>query len=163
MKGIDAQIHDNLVNLDRIGVDSPAIGADIFPDSNGRGQRGAEHGQCFPDNCLRLERYPFHRGLPAEGQDLQDQVSGPVPGGKRLVQVLACGGVMRGVVPRNLGISQDHAEDIVEIMGNTAGEGSEGFKFLRPPDLFLQPQLFFFRLASLRDILGIGKIIPPTS
>src|SRR5689334_22295670 len=89
--------------------------------------------------------------MPSEGEDLLNQRLGP-PGGQ-LDLVQAGGGWMVGaqVEPGQVHVPEDGAEDVVEVMGDPAGQGSKRLHSLRLAELD-------FELALAGNVAGDGGV-----
>ncbi|OPZ23710.1 MAG: hypothetical protein BWZ01_03089 [Deltaproteobacteria bacterium ADurb.BinA179] len=78
---------------------------------------------------------------PAEGEDLLHQILLSIGRLEHLVERL----VRRGFRPRffqeHLRVDDDGVEDIVQVMGDPAGQPSQGLYLLHLPDLLLQQRL----------------------
>ncbi len=64
-----------------------------------------------------------------------------------LLRVTAQGGLVAELAQQELGVSGDHHEQVVEVMGDAAGEATHGFHLLGLAQLLLQG-------AALGDVLG---------
>ena len=84
--------------------------------------------------------------LTAEGQDLGHEVFGPLRGLQHRVQVLALVFGLR-LIEGHLGVAEDGPQDIVEVMGDASGKGSDGLHFLALAKLV-------FQVLAFRDIAG---------
>ncbi len=140
------------MELGRIGEDGSGVRCEILVDGNGRRQGGAQHLQGFLDNDCRLERDLFAFRLTAEGEDLFDQILGPMTGFDDLIKILRDRGTGRAVVPGQFRIAEDGPEDVVEIVGDAAGQGADGLHFLGLLQLRLEFFPFVFSLLALGDV-----------
>ena len=63
----------------------------------------------------------------------------------------------REIVGHENRVARDHRQQVVEVVGDPAGELPDGFHLLRMPDLLLQgPQ---HRLGPPTDVSGLGAIL----
>ena len=138
MIGVGAEVHDDLVNPGRVGQDGAAPRIDVLPDVNGGGDSGAQEFQVFLDDVLQFERAELLAAPAAEGEDLLHQILGAEPGFQHFTDVIRHGTVLGEAFPGDLRIADDRCQDIVEIMGNTAGQGADGLHFLGLSELVLQ-------------------------
>ena len=149
MEGIRAQIHHHLVDLARIRERLDAQAADSLPDGDRRGDAGAQQLERFFDD--RVHRYGLLHllGLPAEGQDLLNQLTGPLPGGSDLPQIVRHLGIQARPVQGHLGVTHHGGEDVVEVVGDAPGHDPDGLHALGMPQLD-------FQLRFPRDVPGAG-------
>ena len=137
LHGIGAQVHENLLDLCRIGqyvglTDNVGANVDRFRD--GRPQKV----QGFPDNGPHLDGLDVDIVLAAERQDLVHQILGSQAGRMDLPEVFLQCAAGDGVQARKLGISEDGRQDIVEVVGDAPGQGSHRFHLLGLCKLFFQ-------------------------
>ncbi len=92
----------------------------------------------------------FH--LAAEGENLLDQVLGPQPGLADLIEITGEVGIRRTDVDRHLRIADDRAEDIIEIMGDSAGQGADRLHLLGMDQLGLEPALLILGQPLSGDV-----------
>ena len=85
--------------------------------------------------------------LAAEGQQLAGQRSGAIGGVGDLLGRAAQRGVGADALQQELGVPGDHHQQIVEVVGDAAGEAADGFHLLRLAELL-------FEGAALGDVFG---------
>ena len=90
------------------------------------------------DDRVEVQNFGFQNLLAAEGQELTGQRSGALPRFLDLQAFLVQGIVRRQALLENLAVADDHTQQIIEVMGDPAGELPNGFHFLRLAQLFLQ-------------------------
>ena len=144
IKGVGAEIHQHLVYLGGIGKNRVPAYMVGLPNLHRGRQGGAEqfHG-LFHDG--RHRHGPLFRFLlAAEAEDLPHQIPGAIAGREDLVQV---GVDFRiGVFEAGqLGITHHRPEDVVEIVGDAAGQGADGLHLLGLAELGFHPN-------RLRDV-----------
>jgi hypothetical protein len=85
---VGAQVHDDAVNLGRIGHDVVQAGIHLLGNLDGAGQGGAEQLEGLLDQHAELKGLEFVFVAVAEGQYLADQLGGPQAGDANLLDVL---------------------------------------------------------------------------
>ena len=100
----------------------------------------------------------------AEGKDLLDEIFGAVGGLERLAQMLLQFRSVGQFLDAQIAIRNDDGEDVVEIMGDAAGERANRLQLLRLVQLFLHLALESLGLAALGDfmleqLVGAGQLL----
>ena len=105
---------------------------------NGGRQGGPQQFERFLGDDSDIHRFSLLLPLAAEDQNLVDQILRPLAGLHHLLQVTALD--IRSVLIQHgqFGIADHGGENIIEIMGNAAGQGADGLHFLGLPELRLQ-------------------------
>ena len=114
------------------------------------GDGGAEEACGFSDDREEAGGAAWLLAAAAEGENLGDEVAGAVARGDDVLDVGAewMGGCQ--VEVGELGVAKDDAEDVVDIVGDAAGEGADGFELLSLAELALE----FEALLLLVDVVG---------
>ena len=128
------------MDLGGVGDGLVLVGGDLLADGDRGGQGGLEEMDHLGDDHPEADALALGRGLAAEGEDLPHDLLGAVEGAHHLVQVRAGGRAPRQVVLGQFDVAHDAAEDVVEIVGDAAGEGSDGFHLLQLEQLLFQPR-----------------------
>jgi hypothetical protein len=102
--------------LGHVRVDRRAGRADLLPDFDGARQEGAERFGHLLDERLQLTWPAFLFRLPAEGQDLLDEIRGPSHPLNDFLQVLPVLAVLRQILQGELRVAEDGLEDVVEVV-----------------------------------------------
>ncbi len=145
--GIDRQVHDHLLDLSGVGFDRSKISArdhdqvDVFAD------QAVQHFQVFRDDAVEVDNLRRQHLLAAEGEQLASECSGALSGSSDFLGGPAQRGVGPDTLQEELGVSRDHHEQVVEVMGDAAGEATDGFHLLGLAELLLQG-------AAFGDVLG---------
>ncbi|OPZ17666.1 MAG: hypothetical protein BWZ10_01163 [candidate division BRC1 bacterium ADurb.BinA364] len=150
MKGVCAEIHQQLMNLAGVAQNRAALGIDVRLDFDRGRDRAAQHAACFLDDRLQAQRAHLPFGLPAERQYLAGQVLGAPAGGDHFADESPRAGIGGAILHRQFGVAQDGAENVVEVVRDAAGEHADGFHFLRLAKLVFQMRAFFF-VAAFRQ------------
>ncbi|MBA7601188.1 hypothetical protein ES703_08255 [subsurface metagenome] len=139
LHGVDRQIIEHLVDLPGINFHRPEF---LFKSEPGLGQGAAqgkfnsllEHGGKIP---ARRDR-----DSPAgEGCQLLGDPPGTAGGLFGVLQHTGCFGVVLQVQAGSGQVEHDAHEEIIEIVGQPAGQDTKGFQFCRPEHFRLQPTL----------------------
>ena len=128
---IHQQVQEHLVHLSRVGLDRREIPRNICLDLDRFGECLTDNLDNLIDDMLKLHEYAIAFEPSAECQDLSHDVCAslcrclnrredPLPT------------LIRHLSFQDLDRHHNRREDIVEIMGNTAGERANAFHPLRP-------------------------------
>ena len=153
MGGVGAQVHHDLMNLRGVGQHRRAVGRQLGADFDGGRQRRAQKFQGFRHDLLQMKLPAFLLALPAEGQNLRDEVLRAAAGFEDRGQRLLRGVLRRQVHAAQLGVHHNAREDVVEIMGDAAGQCADGFELVRLAQLRLEPLPDLFLLHAPRHVL----------
>jgi hypothetical protein len=96
-----------------------------------------------------IDDFQFQQLLAAEGQKLASKSGGAVGSQLNRLALLAQRMIEIKALEDDFGISADHHEQIVEVVGDSAGQTANGFHFLGLAELV-------FKHAAVGDILGNG-------
>ena len=136
MGGVRAEIDENLLDLDRISQDHHPVRLEGGPDPDGGRQRGPQHPGRFLDEGADLDHLQSPLFLPAEAQDLPDQIAGAQGRLQNLIQIAPCPVPGRQFPALDdFRVADDDAQDVVEVVGNAPGHGAEGVEFLGVQEL----------------------------
>src|SRR6185436_15058975 len=91
----------------------------------------------------------------AVGPDLLDQAARARRAGEHVVGVALERRARRRLLRQHLGVAEDAAEDVVEVVRDAAGEAPDGFHLLRLAQALLQPAALglcsrFLRVSSIQ-------------
>ena len=103
-------------------------------------QKLAEHVGQVADGFVHVQLLGLDELAAAEREQLAGQ-SGGALGGLRDLLRGARAGVVHVGHPQKRRVAVNDGEDVVEIVGNPAGELADGLHFLRLAELLLQPAL----------------------
>ncbi len=159
IRRVGAEIQDYLVDLR--GVNDGHSPPNILTDLDGRGKRSPEQLDGLLDYRTEFDRFPILLfPLAAEGQDLLDEVSGPMGGVENLFQTAPKRMGLTDVCQPHLAIAENDSKNVVEIMGNPAGQRADGFHLLGLPQLGLDAQPFLLGDLTVGDVLGYHEHAP---
>ena len=145
---VGAQIQQCLLDLRCIGQHQRAAFADRDPQVHPRRDGNPHQALGFLNDLFELQRNPFGRLVAAEGQNLAHQIARTAAGFVDFFQADQRVRPRRGVLLGQVHIAQNRAQDVVEIMGNTAGHGAHRLHFLRLAQLGFQ-----------RNTLRLGQLL----
>ena len=147
--GVDDEIHDDLFELAGIGAGAADGGGEAGGEFDIFADEGAEETLHVGDDGVDVDDFEFEKLFAAESQELAGERGGAV------------GGLLNGfgfgmqrmaegeLVEHDFGIAADDHEEIVEVVGDAAGEAADGFHFLGLAELV-------FEHAALGDVFGDG-------
>ena len=141
--GVDDQVDQNLLKPGRIdlhrgeGNREPGLKGDVLPDDV------SEHLQNVRHHLVDVENLAPGLLLAAEDQQLSDEADGPLSGFVDGPDVAA--DPLQGLrifagtpLQSQLGLSHDHRENVVEIVGDSSGQPPQGIELLGLNQLALQ-------------------------
>ena len=106
---------------------------------------GAQKLEGLGDGQIQLERHALRLGLAAEGENLADEVGRPRGAAGNVIQIADGGGILGDFQFGEVEVADHGGQNIVEIMGDAAGELADGFHLLRLAKLG-------FQLPALGDV-----------
>ena len=106
-----------------------------------------QHFQVFGDHAVQVHNLGGQHLLAAEGQQLASERGGALGGVGDLLRVSAQRGIGADAFQQEFGVSRDHHQQVVEVVGDAAGEPADGFHLLGLAELLLQG-------AAFGDVLG---------
>ncbi|MGC4116217.1 MAG: hypothetical protein QM765_16895 [Myxococcales bacterium] len=124
---------------------------------DGRRQRLAQQLHRRLDDGLHLQRAPVLLRAATEGEDLLDQLAGPQRHVADVAQAGADVVVPLAVGQQELGVAQDDAQDVVEVVGDAAGQRAHRLHLLGLVQLLAQVLGFALGGPLLGDVLGDGE------
>ena len=125
--GVDGQIHDDLLDLAGVGLRVPESRAEDGDEGDVFSDQAPEHLAHLRDHGIQVQHHRIQHLLAAEGEELTRQVGRPQC---RLLDDLGrCTLRIRGVqvIQEELRSTHDHHEEIVEVVGDPAGQVPDGF------------------------------------
>ena len=116
--GIDRQVQDDLLDHSQIGVDVNRFGGEMELHGDVLAHQSLQHSAHGADDFVEFERLGLHDLLSAEGQQLAGQVRGALCGGAHLFETFGALGAQLLGFQEHGRVTQDDAEDVVEVMGH---------------------------------------------
>ena len=141
------------MNLTGIGQDGKRLGRDIAADLDiFRDGGGEEFDRLLDDGCDEQGTH-FLFPFPAEAQNLFYQFPGPFGGNEHLLEILPVLALPRHGVHDHFRIADDRHENIIEVMGDAAGQGADGLHLLGVAEFLFQGFFFLSRSLFPADVL----------
>ena len=101
---------------------------------------------------IQVDRFNLIFALTRISEQLGCQLRAPFYLALDIFQWFIVRAVFVDIIQNQRGIAQNGSHKIIEIMGNTAGQGADGFHLLGLVKLSFQPPSFFFRLLAIGHI-----------
>jgi hypothetical protein len=140
-------------------VDAGAIGKHVgdVPGETGHQldasrQAGAQQPQRFLDDLAQRNDASLVGLTAAEGEDLLDEVAGPRARLLHFRQTRLCWMLRHEILPRQCHVTDDGAQDVVEIVRHAAGKRPEGLHLLRLQEGGFQSPARFLRVLAVLDV-----------
>ena len=136
--GVDREVHDHLLELRSVGEHAreaggaPRLDADLVPDE------APQHLVRVGDDRVEVEDLRIDDLLARERQQLTHELSGALGGCGDLLEALAERAVAFDVETSELDVPGDPGEDVVEVVGDAAGQPAEHLHLLRVQQLLLE-------------------------
>ena len=101
----------------------------------------SQHLVHFRHDDVEVEHFGLQHLTPAVGEQLPRQRRGPLGCFADLLDVAAFGITGRQLAQQELRVPENRCEEVVEVVGNTAGELPHRFHLLRLPELLFEMSL----------------------
>src|SRR5262245_57152420 len=98
----------------------------MLTDRNRHGERRAQELQHLLEQQAELDRATFLFVLTADREDLLHQFLGPLPSREHTLQTMPRRTLVWHLVYDKFRIAQNRREHVIEIVGNTTSQGSQG-------------------------------------
>src|SRR5438309_2056624 len=135
---VDRKVEEHLVDLTGVG----ANGAEGWRQDGDQlhllSNQAAQHLVRVGDDVVQVEDPRLDGLAAAEGQQLPREVAGGLRGATDLVEILAMGAVGGKVEKDQIRVPENRRQDVVEIVGDPAGQRAKGVHLLRLPQLLLE-------------------------
>lgn len=129
MCSVGARVDDDLLERARIAANDDRTGRDDEVDGERRGERRAEEPHPLVHHAAEVDGSIGAVGAPAERQDLTNEVSRPRRSDLDLAQARLEVARVR-LFERDLRVTEDDAEHVVEVVSDATGESAERFHLL---------------------------------
>ena len=135
---VDDQVHHDLPDLARVRLDRRQTLLQVQGQGRLLRDRGLDEVRHLLDQIS--QRHPLHREdrLAGVRKHLEGQIGGALRRGRDLGEVPVGGGPRRDFVEGQLGVPENDREEIVEIVCDPAGQGSQRLHLLGVVELLLQ-------------------------
>jgi hypothetical protein len=124
------------VDLGGVGVNGGTTGADACLQLNFFGDDAAQDLEGFFDNGLERNIFLLNCWPQREGADFVEEFAAARAGFKNLFEGFVGGMTFVDVHGSEFGAAEDAGDDVVEFVGDAAGELVEGVEFLFEQELF---------------------------
>lgn len=125
------QIDDGLLKLGLVGTDPSDVGIELGLDQNVFADQALQHLFGVEDDAADVEDLWFEHLLTAEGEELSCERRSLSPGLQDLVDVPAKGGAIRERLSQNVGVADNDAQQVIEVVRDAAGKTSHCLHLLR--------------------------------
>ena len=136
--GVDHQIHDDLLNLARIGADTTGIGIERDHELHLVTQHPQQHLAHAAYQRVEIEHLRAEDMRPAEGKQLPGQTGRAFGGANNGIDALAHGGTHVVFLQHDFRIAANDHEQVIEVVGNPARQAADRFHLLRLSNLFFE-------------------------
>ena len=131
LHGVRAQVHHDLMELRRIGDHGCVAGFELAFEPNAARQRRGKQVECFTDRSLNVDRRAVADTAAAERENALDERLRPARRVHDIVDIASHGTRRRRTLLRELPVSQDRAQNIVEVVRDAAGQRAHRLQLLR--------------------------------
>ncbi len=146
VRRVGDEVHHHLAQLIGIPADGRHVLGQVAFELDVGAHRDLEHAPHLLDQPREVERADLRLALAGIDQHLLAQLGGPPDGDVRLKEMLARGTAWQRHASE-VDAAQDGGEDVVEVVGDAAGQDAEALQPLRMQHL--QLELGFLRLCPL--------------
>ena len=150
--GVDGKVDQDLLDLARIRLDHGGTLGGNGQEIHVLADQASEHIVQPFHQGIHVEDPWLERLLAAEGEELPRQRGGPLGAAVDLGQAPGNGVVGVQAALQHLAVAPLHHQDVVEIMGHSAGQPADGLHLLRLQKLRLEVFPFPFGLLAGRRV-----------
>lgn len=145
--GIDDQIHDDLLELPGVGAGVSGVRGKARDQFDILADQRPQQALHIADDTVDVDHLELEELLSAECQQLPGEACGAVGCLLDALNFMVHGAGRFQLLQQHLGVSVDHHQQIVEVVGYAAGEAADGVHLLRLSQLF-------FQLAPVGNVFG---------
>ena len=133
---VDGEVHEDLLELVRVGEHGIQGRRERRDELDVLADQSREHRRQAGDDVVQLEHARLQDLPPAESEELTGEDGRALGGGRDLVEL----GLGRAVAAfeQRLGVAADHGQEVVEVVGDAAGEPPDRLELLRLAQLLLE-------------------------
>ena len=136
--GVDGKVHQNLFHLARVGLHRHERGVNAGDPLNVLTNHPGQHFLYIADRFIQVEHCRLQDLFAAEGEQLLSERGGAIGSALDLLDAVAGLVVETRGSQQQLAMSHDDAEDVVEVVGDTARQAPDGFHLLSVSELGFQ-------------------------
>ena len=139
--GVDDEVHQHLLELAAVHLDGADVRLGAHVDRDVLADQPAEHLVQLGDERVDVEERRFHELLPGEAEQLPGEAARGLAGAADLVERLPDRVIGRAGPPSSHpGPAEDHGQQVVEVVGDAAGQPADRLHLLGLAQLLLQLQ-----------------------
>ena len=153
VRGVDPDVQYDLLDLIGIHLDRHEVHGQVFFDRDHLGDGARQDVKGLVHDRIQRQRLEIAFDLAAEGQELAGQLAGPLGGGFDFLKRPGIQAPRRLVQKQQLRISGNGLQEVVEVVGDSAGQGADRLHFDGMDELSLQRLAAFLGLDPGGDIL----------
>ena len=142
LPGVDAQVHDDLVDLVGIDKDFGKVWGDGAGDFDRFRNGDAQHAHGIRDDFAKGHQRGRGGGSAAEGQDELDEVARGLGGFDDLFQPRLRGMISGQIHLGEFGVAENGSEKVFEFVRNAGGDDADAVETLGMAHLFVEADLF---------------------
>src|ERR1700722_673004 len=158
--GVDAQVHDDLFDLGRIGPNHGQIWGQIRFDFNIAAEDFFQEAESFGDVLIEIYVARLENLAAGEGEQLTGQGGRPNGLMPNFIEVAVEASVGVGFVHAEFGPTEDGPNHVVKVVSDPTSQLADGFKFLGLANLLFQGQAFGNLLNDNFGTFGFSPGIP---
>ena len=151
--GVEIQVYQHLLDLSPVDFNAPDIVLQGFVDNDFLAGAGEHRGTVFHD-VIQTRRTQSVLAFSGKTQKLVGKIGRAHNGIFNALDVFVVRVVRFGLQPHQGYISLDAHQQVVEVMGNAAGQGADGFHFLGVDQLGLQMLFFLLGFNPFSNVPG---------
>ena len=122
--GIDAEVEQHLMDLRSVAASDPELRLHVFLELDVFGERFADYRFSVAEQVFELDDFMLAFGAPGEGENLTDQFGAAPHAAIQCVEQILVIGAGEAVAEHGHG-HHDGREDVIEVVGNAAGEHAD--------------------------------------
>ena len=140
--GVDGEVHEELLDLARIGHDGPQVTSQRSLDLDVVAEQALKHVDQIRDQRADVQSFGRDDLTAGESQQLPGETRRPFPGRGHFLQIDS-GRVVRRQFRRQVGaahfdVAQNRREEVVEIVSHATGEAADPLHLLCLEQLILE-------------------------
>jgi len=151
ISGVESEVDEDLFDLGGIDSDQAEVFGEVEFQADFFADEASEEVFDSPDGLIEIEDDGFDSLSASEGEELSGEGGGAVSGILDGFETFLGGGRHPGLGQEHVGVARDDGEEVVEVVGDSSGEESDGFHFLGVLELFLEVAAFGDVLAGAFD------------
>ncbi len=139
LRAIEDEIHNELLNLPRIGLDGGEARSEVQLDVHHLGDGRAYQRLDFPDQLREVDSLQHKPALTRVGQQLARQIGRAFAGAHNLPEISPDGSGVREFRQSQTGVSEYPGEQVIEIVRDAPGEQAQALQLLSVLEVTFEP------------------------